>query len=336
MDKSLLNPKLPLEPKRTLSKWVLLTIVLVIPFLPWTAFTVGSGQVTSINPNERIQTITASVNGFVSNWYIQEGARVETGEIIARIQDVDPGIREKYERELEAARSAVKSAKLMLDTSRVNLERQQKLFEQGLAARKDFEKAKIETSKMEMNYSKALATLTKAEAQLERQLQTVTAPRSGIITRILPGERGRLIKAGTPLAVLTPDIETPAVEIWVDGNDTAMLGRGQKAQVQFEGWPALQVPGWPGIALGIFPAKVHLVDAASSYKGKFRVILVPDGKWPAVKFLKPGIHTKGYISLSESFILREVWRLFTGLPPVIDPFEDEISRLLTPEKKEEK
>lgn len=334
MNKDLIIPKLPLEPRKMWAKWFVFIFVFIIPFLPWTAFTVGFGQVTAINPNERIQTITTPVNGLVAEWYIKEGEKVEKGDVIARIQDVDPNIRERFERELEAARSAVRSAKLALDTGKLNLERQRKLFDQGLTARKDFEKSEIDVSKLAMEHAKAQATLTKAEAQLERQLQTITAPRSGFITRILPGERGQLIKAGTPLAVLTPEVSNPAVEIWVDGNDTAMLDPGQKAQIQFEGWPSLQVPGWPGVALGVFPAKVHLVDAASSKEGKFRVILVPDGAWPQERFLKQGINTKGYISLQDSFVLRELWRLLTGLPAVTDPFKDELNRLLTPEKKD--
>jgi hypothetical protein len=127
-------------------------------------------------------------------------------------------------------------------------------------------------------------------------------------------------------------MSTPAVEIWVDGNDTAFLSKGQKAQIQFEGWPSLQIPGWPSIAIGTFSAKVHLVDAASSYQGKFRVLLTPAGKWPDSPFLRPGAHAKGYISLAHSFILKEAWRQLTGLPPVLEPINDEIKKLLEAQK----
>ena len=251
------------------------------------------------------------------------------------MQDNDAGLLNRFGRELEAAKAAVASAKLGLETSRLNLDRQKSLFEQGLSARKEFEKARIETSKMEMDYSKSIATLTKAETQLSRQLQTIIAPRAGIISRIMPGERGRLIKAGTPLAVLTPDITTPAVEIWVDGNDTAMMKKGQHVNVQFEGWPSLQIAGWPGVAINTFSGKVFLVDAASSYKGKFRVLVTPKGKWPKAPYLRPGAHAKGYVTLSDSFVLKEVWRHLTGLPPVTAPLEDELNRILNTKIKSE-
>ncbi len=328
MDKNLLQPQLPIHLKKKLSLSFVALLLSLIPFIPWTAFTVGTGQVTAIDPNERVQTITAPVSGFISAWLIGEGQSVKKGDVIARLQDNDPSLLERMERERAAAESALKSAKLMLETSKLNLDRQKSLYDQGLSARKEFEKADIETSKMSMEYAKAQATLTKAETQYSRQLQTILAPRDGVITRIMPGERGQLIKAGTPIAVLTPEMSTPAVEIWVDGNDTAFLSKGQEAQIQFEGWPSLQIPGWPSIAIGTFDAKVHLVDAASSYQGKFRVLLTPVGSWPESPFLRPGAHAKGYISLARSFILKEAWRQLTGLPPVLEPMNDEIKRLM--------
>jgi len=323
-----LKPKLPLEPRRRGTLIFLLVIVLGIPFLPWMSFTTGSGFVTATDPNERIQSITTPVNGFISEWLIKEGDKVRKGDVLARLQDNDPALIDRYKRELAAAKAAVESARLMLNTSRLNLSRQDSLFEQGLSARKEYEKAKIDTSKMEMEYSKAMATLTKAETQYSRQLQVILSPRDGVVTRIMPGERGQLIKAGTPVAVLTPDITTPAVELWIDGNDIAYLSKNQKAVIQFEGWPFLQLPGWPAVAVGVFPARVYLVDAASSYMGKFRVLLIPDGEWPNPPFLRPGAHAKGYISLARSFILKEVWRQLTGLPPITEPVHDELKRML--------
>jgi multidrug efflux pump subunit AcrA (membrane-fusion protein) len=332
MLEELLKPRLPFDPDKKIVRVSLLVLVL-IPFFPWVSFTVGEGQVTALDPNERIQSITTPVDGFVSAWLIGEGREVKGGETIARLQDNDPALLERFLREMEAAKAAVESGRLMLNTAKINLDRQRKLFDEGLSSRKEYEKAEIEASKIAMDFSKALAIMTKAETQYSRQLQTIVAPRDGTITRILPGERGQLIKAGTPIAVLTPDITMPSVEVWVDGNDISMLSNGQKANVQFEGWPSIQVAGWPNIAIGVFAAKVHLVDAASSYKGKFRVLLVPDGEWPKAPFLRPGAHVKAYITLAKSFVLREFWRQFTGLPPLTAPINDELNRLMHAKKE---
>lgn len=326
---SLINPNLPINIKRRSTFIALVVVLLVCIFLPWIAFTVGNGQVTAINPNERIQTITAPVSGFIRNWSVNEGDEVKRGEVIADLTDNDPELMDRLSKERDAAQAGLNSAKLMMDTALINLERQKKLYEQGLSARTEYEKAKIDYSKNALEHAKAQATLTKAQTQLSRQeAQRVVAPQDGTVIRILPGERGQLIKAGSPIAVFSPNVTLPAVELWVDGVDASMILPGQKAQVQFEGWPSIQIAGWPSIAINVFPAKVHLVDQASSHQGKFRVLLVPDGNWPSQRILRLGIHSRGYIRLADSFVLKEIWRQLNGFPPVVDPIKDELNQIL--------
>jgi multidrug efflux pump subunit AcrA (membrane-fusion protein) len=326
---SLVIPKLPFAPSKSGTLKAFFVFFILLMFCPWIAFTVGKGQITAINPNERVQTITAPLGGFIKNWHVKEGDRVVEGQLIADLMDNDSSLLDRLEREKNAAKAGLASAQLMMETSNIDLERQKKLFEQGLSSRKDYEKAKIEYSKISVEYSKNLATLTKSETQLSRQsTQRIVAPRNGTITRILPGERGMLIKAGNPIAIFAPDVNTPAVELWIDGNDASMLIPGQSAELQFEGWPAIQIAGWPSIAVGTFKGKVHLIDQASSHDGKFRVLLVPASAWPSQKMLRLGVHAKGYIKLRNSFIFKEVWRQLNGFPPVLEPIQDELNRML--------
>ncbi len=326
---SLVRPRLPFLPTKARNLKIAAGILVLLLCCPWIAFTVGNGQITAINPNERIQTITAPLGGFIKAWHVKEGDTVEEGQLIADLVDNDPSLLDRLERERDAARAALDSAKLMMDTAQIDLDRQRKLFEQGLSSRKDYEKAKIEYSKLSVEHSKNLATFTKAETQLSRQsTQRVVAPRRGTVTRILPGERGMLIKAGSPIAVFAPAVITPAVELWIDGNDASMLKPGQRAELQFEGWPSIQIAGWPSIAIGTFKGKVHLVDRASSHEGKFRVLLTPDSTWPSENFLRLGVHAKGYIRLRDSILIKEIWRQLNGFPPVVEPVKDELNRML--------
>jgi multidrug efflux pump subunit AcrA (membrane-fusion protein) len=327
------HPKLPLE-KLNKHIAVIFTITFCsVLFLPWISFTVGYGQVTAINPQERLQTISASVGGFINHWHVKEGDRVVKGQVIADLVDNDPGLLDRLTRENEAANEGLKASELMMETAKIDLERQKKLFQEGLSSRKDYEKAKIEFSKLSVEYSKNLMTLTKTETQVSRQkTQRIVSPRDGFITRIIPGDRGQLIKAGSPIAFFTPDITMPAIEIWIDGNDAALVTKGQTAQIQFEGWPAIQIPGWPAVAIGTFSGKVHLVDQASSHDGKFRVLVVPDSKWPSQKILRLGVKSKSYIKLSNSFVARELWRILNGFPPVLEPIKDELNKVLIPKE----
>jgi multidrug efflux pump subunit AcrA (membrane-fusion protein) len=326
----LLKPKLPFAPSKRSTLNLILFVFIVLMFCPWIAFTVGKGQITAINPNERVQTITAPLGGFIKTWHVKEGDRVKEGQLIADLVDNDPALLSRLETEKNAAETGLASAKLMMDTANIDRERQKSLFEQGLSSRKDYEKAKIEFSKLSVEHSKNLAILTKSQTQLSRQsTQRIVSPRNGTITRIIPGERGMLIKAGNPIAIFAPDVEIPAVELWIDGNDASMLKVGQSAELQFEGWPAIQIAGWPSIAIGTFKGKVHLVDQASSRGGKFRVLLVPSSKWPSQNILRLGVHAKGYIKLSSSFVLKEVWRQLNGFPPVLEPIQDELNKMLS-------
>lgn len=326
----LVRPKLPLAQSKKITLIAIFICFILIIFCPWIAFTVGKGQITAINPNERVQTLTAPLGGFIRTWHVKEGDRVKEGQLIADLIDNDPSLLDRLEREKNAATAGLESAKLMMDTAKIDLERQKKLFEQGLSSRKDYEKAKIEYSKLSVEHSKNLATLTKSETQLSRQsTQRIVAPRSGTVTRIIPGERGMLIKAGNPIAIFAPDVQTPAVELWIDGNDASMLSPGQNAELQFEGWPAIQIAGWPSLAIGTFKGKVHLIDQASSHHGKFRVLLVPSSTWPSQKILRLGIHAKGYIKLRDSFVFKEIWRQLNGFPPVLEPIQDELNKMLS-------
>jgi multidrug efflux pump subunit AcrA (membrane-fusion protein) len=329
-----LRPRTALGITKSKFRFGLLFIFLLIPFLPWTSFTVGQGQVSAINPNERIQSLTATVNGFIGKWHIKEGDPVTQGQVLADIVDNDPSILDRYQQEKDAALAAVNSSKLMMDTAQIDLERQRRLFERGLSARKDYEKARIEYSKLNVEYSKNLAILTKAETQLSRQAsQKVLAPSDGVVTKIFPAERGQLIKSGSPIAVFAPKITLPALEVWIAGNDVALLERGQKAMVQFEGWPSVQIPGWPSLAIGAFQARVHLVDQASSSKGKFRVLLIPADKWPSQHVLRLGSHGKAYIHLSRNSVGWELWRQLNSFPAYFDPIEEELINLSKEDKE---
>ena len=323
-----LRPDLPYMPTTGRALGLFIFGVLFCLFLPWIAFTTGNGTLTSINPNERPQRINAPVDGFVKTWHVKEGQFLKKNDLIAELTDNDPLLLDRYDQEKTAAKLALDSAILMRDTAKINLDRQLKLFQDGLSARKDYEKAKIEYSKLDMEVAKSQVTLMKSESQYSKQSsQVIRAPRDGWVIRLLPGELGQLIKKGTAVAVFAPKVESPALEIWVDGIYAPVVQPGQKTRIQFEGWPSVQIPGWPSFAINTFPGKVYLVDQASSTNGKFRVLIIPDGQWPSDAVLRLGLNARGYIRLSDSFVLREIWRHLNNIPAIQDPFQTEAQNI---------
>jgi multidrug efflux pump subunit AcrA (membrane-fusion protein) len=168
------------------------------------------------------------------------------------------------------------------------------------------------------------AELARIEVRLARQRsQEVVAPRDGVILRLIANQGTEMVKPGDALAILVPDTEARAVELWVDGNDVPLISEGRHVRLQFEGWPAVQFTGWPSVAVGTFGGKVALVDATDNGKGKFRVLVVPDGNepWPSGAYLRQGTQANGWVLLNRVSLGYELWRRFNGFPPVVSQQE---------------
>ncbi len=328
-----------LSPPTWLDKWSRIVGVLFVAaalslFLPWRQFAPGEGQVVGLDPNDRFQELHAPVSGFIQRWYVREGSFVRKGDRLVTLSDTDVSLVDRLAAEERAAQRSVEAAELALETGKINLHRQRQLFEEGLAARKDWEKERISVSKLEMELAKARAELLKVQSGVSRQsTQTIVAPRDGQVVRVRHGEGGQVVKQGDALLVLAPVVGKMAVEMWVDANAATLVKEGNPARLEFAGWPAIQIPGWPSLALGTFPAKVSLVDAVASKGGKFRVLLVPDGEWPSATFLRQGVRASGFLVMDQVTLGWEIWRHFNGFPLGAELAADEATRLIQGDDK---
>jgi multidrug efflux pump subunit AcrA (membrane-fusion protein) len=179
--------------------------------------------------------------------------------------------------------------------------------------------ARAALSSAEAEVAGANAELARIEGRRARQsAQSLVAPRDGSVFRIVAnGQAGEIVKSGDVLAILVPDTNDRAVEVYVSGNDMPLVRPGADARVQFEGWPALQFSGWPSVAIGTFAGKVAFVDATDNGTGQFRVLLVPkEGhSWPAPLYLRQGVRAHGWVQLGRVRLGYELWRQFNGFPP---------------------
>ncbi|MEM6772523.1 MAG: biotin/lipoyl-binding protein, partial [Bacteroidota bacterium] len=57
-------------------------------FAPWTQNFRAKGNVTTLNPADRPQTIHASIPGRVEAWFVFEGDTVKAGDTIARLSEI--------------------------------------------------------------------------------------------------------------------------------------------------------------------------------------------------------------------------------------------------------
>lgn len=96
-------------------KWalaILLILLVIILFLPWTQNINAKGYVTTRSPQQRPQAIQSVLAGRIEKWYVNEGDLVKQGDTIAFMSEVksdyfDPNILTRTEEQLDAKSASV-------------------------------------------------------------------------------------------------------------------------------------------------------------------------------------------------------------------------------------
>lgn len=298
---------------------VLLILILFLMFTPWQQFALGDGKVIAFSPTDRQHTLNSPITGRIKKWYVDEGMHVKPGDPIVDISDNDPQLMARLEMEKKAILHRIAAAEQALKAGKANVDRQKKLYEEGINSKRQYELAEIEYAKYQGELAQANIDKVNIDVRIARQkTQIIKAHVAGIIFRRLSGEESVVVNAGDVLAQILPKTESRAVELWVDGNDIPFVRLHQKARLQFEGWPAIQFRGWPEIAVGTFGGTVSFIDPSDNGLGSFRVVIVPDEPWPSTRYLRQGVRVHGWIQLGEVPLWYELWRQFNGFPPESD------------------
>jgi multidrug efflux pump subunit AcrA (membrane-fusion protein) len=309
------------RPLRVLAIMVALTLVAATVFMiyvPWIQTAYGAGQVIALNPQDRLQNVTALVSGRIEKWYVQDGQVVQEGDPIVLISDNDPMLLQRLRAERSLAEAKAAAAASALSTARLDVGRTGTLYREGLASQRESELARIKVAEMESTLAEARAAMQQIDINLARQsLQTVRAPRNGVIQRISGGDKATMVSQGDVLASFAPTEAERVVEIYVDGRDVPLIRRGQPVRIEFEGWPAIQFSGWPSVARGLFDGQVQQVDLAASTNGLFRV-LVKEAKgktrWPGEPYVRLGANVRGWVAMEQVSVGFELWRQLNDFP----------------------
>jgi len=309
--------KLP-KPQHT-AKIILILLVtsfLILGLTPWQQFALGNGKVIAFSPTDRQHTVNSPVNGRIKKWYVDEGMRVKPGDPIVDISDNDPEILARLKLEKEAILLKIIAAKQAIHAGKANLERQKQLYNQGINSKRQYELAQIEYAKYQNELAQINIDKINVDVRMARQqTQIIKAHVAGIIYKRLTGQESVVVKAGDILVQILPETQSRAVELWIDGNDIPFVRLHQKSRLQFEGWPAIQFHGWPEIAVGTFRGSVSFIDPTDNGLGLFRVVIVPDERWPDIQYLRQGVRVHGWIQLGKVRLWYELWRQFNGFPP---------------------
>lgn len=219
--------------------------------------------------------IGANAFGKITHLYVKEGDKVKKGQLLAQLENVQSSADvnanqaslQAAETDAIAADAALKTAEADLvrakadyDRNKLDWDRAQKLFQDGLIARSDFDsrrdawatadaglvqaqarvaQARAQKDSADKHITQARATLTRFADVLQKA--TYAAPFDGVITN-LPVREGETVVIGIQNApgstlMTLADMSVITAEVMVDETDIVNVRLGQPADVSIDAIP---------------------------------------------------------------------------------------------------
>ena len=144
----------------------------------------------------------ARANGYVRKWYVDIGAEVKKGQVLAELDlpDVDQQLRQARANAKEAA-ATITQAKSQLDLARTTNDRFSALATKGVVSKQQTDQYSSEYEVRQANLEAAHAATGSADANVRRVEElrafgAITAPFDGVVT-LRTAEVGQLVVPGT-------------------------------------------------------------------------------------------------------------------------------------------
>ena len=196
-------------------------------------------QATGYVTARREATVSAQITGALKQVLIEEGERVESGQVLARLDDTaQHAALTQAQAQLAAARALLAQYQAQLEQAQRDLKRSQGLFEADAVSRQDAEQARTQADALGAQVAAQEKQIDLAQAQVDGarvQLDytVIRAPFSGVIVAkaAQPGEIVSPMSAGggfTRTGVGTI-VDMDSLEIEVDVNE-AYINRVQPRQ----------------------------------------------------------------------------------------------------------
>lgn len=160
---------------------IVIFIVLIIAlFLPWTQNIRAKGQIITLTPDQRPQTIHATIAGRIEKWYVREGQSVKKGDTIVFLSEIkteyfDPNLLARTQAQVQAKSNSVSSynAKVgALDEQIVQYKQELRFKKEQLANKIAQTKLKAEAEKLDVQAIKI--ALDNEQKQLQRTEELFT------------------------------------------------------------------------------------------------------------------------------------------------------------------
>ncbi len=205
----------------------------------------ASGYVTA----RRLATVSSKVTGRVVSVLIEEGMRVEDGQILAHLDTTNTEASLRLaEAQLASARSGLGETQAQLDLSNLTLARVSRLGTAGAASTAELDQAKAETAGLTARLARQQADISVAERQVaiwKQQIDDaiIRAPFAGVVVAksAQPGEMISPVSAGggfTRTGICTI-VDMKSLEVEVDVNESYInrVTAGQPVSVTLDSYP---------------------------------------------------------------------------------------------------
>jgi membrane fusion protein (multidrug efflux system) len=228
-------------------------------------------------PNEDVK-VSALVAGRVNAVTVAEGDSVRQGQVIAELD------RRPLEDQRRQAAAAVDQAKAQVENARLNLQRNQQLFERGIAAGKEVEDARAQMASAQSALEQATAALNTADRNIERA--SIRSPIAGqVVKRMVSVGEQVDGTAAQPIAEIA-NLDRVELAANVPSEYLSRIRVNQTAAVATDAYPGRS---FKGSIIAIAPA----VNAATN------AALVRIRITNAERSLKVGMFAEARIALAE-------------------------------------
>jgi membrane fusion protein (multidrug efflux system) len=189
-------------------------------------------SVGTLKPDEEV-VVSSEIDGILRELKVQEGSVVSKGMLLARINDTD------YRLELSRAEAALRQVNASLANAKVEFERKEALYKEGLVTRQQYDDIVARRLLAEGEVDRAGGTLDLAREKLAKT--KIHAPIAGIIRekKVTPGD---YIRNGTPLLYLTRN-NPVKLSFTVTEKDVARLKIGQECLFKVDAFPEREFKG---------------------------------------------------------------------------------------------
>jgi HlyD family secretion protein len=292
----------------------------------------GSGE---IKPKTYVN-VGANAFGKITHLYVKEGDHVKKGQLLAQIENVQPEADvNANQASLQAAQTDAIASDAALKTSQADLlraeadydrnkldwERAQNLFKDGLISKSDFDSRKDAWATADAGLTQAQARVAQAKAQQESAVKhvaqaqatlahyadllrktTYPAPFDGVVTN-LPVREGETVVIGIQNAqgstlMTIADMSIITAEVRVDETDIVNVRLGQPAEVMIDAIPRQVFHGTvseigDNAIVRSSGVSTSQQEAASEEAKDFKVVVTLTD---APKDLRPGLSTTAKIT----------------------------------------